>query len=332
MRVALRRHLSTFLIAAVTAAVTAGGPALAAAVRDGLNADQVDSRDAVGAGSTINARKGNLVATSGTTGRLPNNIIATAPDAEKLDGLNSSAFQRKFKRTIVVSPVGTEIQNGNALRSALNSIPSTGPTQPVPRQSWLLHLEPGAYQLTAPLNMRSYVDIEGSGTESTIIQCACVTDSELTTGVVRGAEGAALRDVYVVNSVSSGHAAGFVINNASTRLDNVTIAASAPEGTSAAGVVARGDASLRVFNSAVSGNVPGVPPLASIGALAFGTSTIRLINSQAFGYYAVGKGLDTNGKIRVATSMLSGDVLGTAVCVGAYDDQFVALPDSCRHP
>lgn len=91
---ALRRHTTTMLIAMVTAAVTAGGPALAAAVAQAVNADKVDGKHAVAAGASVANRKGKLVATSGKTGRLPNNIIAKAPNADKLDGVNSTGFLR----------------------------------------------------------------------------------------------------------------------------------------------------------------------------------------------------------------------------------------------
>ena len=87
----LRKHLPTIAIAIVTAAVTAAGPSMAAAAFDALNADKVDGKHAVGAGASVNKRKGKLVAT-GTNGRLPNNIIAKAPDADKLDGKDSTAF------------------------------------------------------------------------------------------------------------------------------------------------------------------------------------------------------------------------------------------------
>lgn len=52
----------------------------------GGNADTVDGKHAVGAGASVTRRRGKLVATSGTTGRLPNNIIATAPDSARLGG------------------------------------------------------------------------------------------------------------------------------------------------------------------------------------------------------------------------------------------------------
>jgi len=73
---------------------TLGGPAVSAvsAVFDAQNADKVDGKHAVGAGASVSSRKGKLVATSATTGRLPNNIIAKAPDAGLLDGFDSTKF------------------------------------------------------------------------------------------------------------------------------------------------------------------------------------------------------------------------------------------------
>lgn len=84
----LARDLRTVVVA-VVAASAVSGPAAVAAVYV-ANADKVDNKHAVGAGATVDSRKGKLVATSPTTGRLPNNIIARAPDADRLDGLDSS--------------------------------------------------------------------------------------------------------------------------------------------------------------------------------------------------------------------------------------------------
>lgn len=82
MRIFMRRHLTTMLVAVVTAAVTAGGPALAHGVQHALfahDADKVDGKHAVGAGAKPAARAGKLVATN-KAGQLPNNIIAAAGD------------------------------------------------------------------------------------------------------------------------------------------------------------------------------------------------------------------------------------------------------------
>jgi hypothetical protein len=77
------------LLAVATACLVAGSVVPAAAVIV-ANADKVDGFHAVGSGATIDARKGKLVATSSSTGRLPNNIIKKAPDAAKLGGVNAA--------------------------------------------------------------------------------------------------------------------------------------------------------------------------------------------------------------------------------------------------
>ena len=80
----LGRDARTVVIAVIAASVVAGPSAAAAAYV--ANADKVDNKHAVGAGATTTARKGKLVATKSTTGLLPNDIIAKAPDAGMLDG------------------------------------------------------------------------------------------------------------------------------------------------------------------------------------------------------------------------------------------------------
>ena len=68
-----------------------------------------------------------------------------------------------YARTILVSPVGTDIQAGTALLSALDSI-----TDASAAKRYLLKLEPGNYNLVRNrLSMKPFVDIEGSGPQST---------------------------------------------------------------------------------------------------------------------------------------------------------------------
>jgi hypothetical protein len=118
--------MRTVVVAVVAASVVAG-PTAAAAVYV-ANADKVDNKHAVGAGATRAARAGKLVAT-GSGGLLPNNIIAKAGNADRLDGKDSSelgvnAYQRvtaqsTFDSTAhkVVSatcPAGTRVVGGGA--------------------------------------------------------------------------------------------------------------------------------------------------------------------------------------------------------------------------
>lgn len=95
MSTSLRSHVTTVLVAGATALLVSGAPAIARSagsmVRAG-DADTVNGFGAVGCHANIANRSGNLVATCADTGRLPNNIIAKAPDSALLDGLDSTAF------------------------------------------------------------------------------------------------------------------------------------------------------------------------------------------------------------------------------------------------
>jgi len=70
-----------------------------------------------------------------------------------------------YKRTILVSPVGTALQNGTALRNAFASIKDAASDK-----QDLLKIEPGSYDIgTTALAMKSWVDVEGSGNSRTLI-------------------------------------------------------------------------------------------------------------------------------------------------------------------
>ncbi len=88
----IRRHLPVAITAAVVCTMFAGGPTVAQAAFDAVNADKVDGKHAVAANAALTQRAGKLVATN-TSGRLPNNIIATAPNAAQLGGKPPSAYK-----------------------------------------------------------------------------------------------------------------------------------------------------------------------------------------------------------------------------------------------
>lgn len=112
----------------------------------------------------------------------------------------------RFARTLVVSPVGTPLENGAALRQAAGSIAGSA------ANPYLLHLEPGVFDLgTTGLVLPAHVDVQGSGTGATSIACAC--GSAANTSIDPGAIGAAalrqganteIRSLTVRNS--GGHA------------------------------------------------------------------------------------------------------------------------------
>jgi hypothetical protein len=91
-----RISLIVSIVAAIIALVATAAPGVAQGVLAvaGLNADMVDGRHAVGFNAGVDNRRAKLVATNAVTGRLPNNIIAKAPDADMVDGHHANGLTR----------------------------------------------------------------------------------------------------------------------------------------------------------------------------------------------------------------------------------------------
>jgi hypothetical protein len=125
-------------------------------------------------------------------------------------------------RTVLVSPVpGDSVASGTALRNAL-----TGISSPSSTNRWLLKIEPGIYDIvTTPLQMRSWVDIEGSGIGVTTVRGS--VDSSLNSdGTINGADNAELRLLTVEAQSNSSIAIANAV--ASPRFYRLRLIATAP--------------------------------------------------------------------------------------------------------
>jgi hypothetical protein len=126
----IRENAKLVIIAVFCLVVGLSAPAVSATVQHALYADKagkVDGRDAVGAGASTAQRSGKLVATSATTGRLPNNIIAKALDAAKLGGFTGAQL-----RTVTVPTGGMYVSAPAALDSTGITMPhQAGPPFPI---------------------------------------------------------------------------------------------------------------------------------------------------------------------------------------------------------
>jgi hypothetical protein len=131
-----------------------------------------------------------------------------------------------YRRTIVVSPIGTAVENGTALSNTLARITTASATNP-----YLLHIEPGVYDLiTGTLQMKSYVDIEGSGEDVTTITAAGTTllqgnDPLWPKSTLSGADNAELRFLTVRNTGGNENAVAIYNRETSPRLTHVTVIA-----------------------------------------------------------------------------------------------------------
>jgi hypothetical protein len=190
-----------------------------------------------------------LFADIGQNGCLPGQVM-------KWTGAGWSCTNA-YVRTVIVSPVGTPLENGTALLVALKGIADAEEGNP-----YLLKIEPGRYDLgSQSLAMKQWVDIEGSGELGTTITASGHTTS--TTGTLVGADDAELRFLTVENSGGNAYAIAVYNGDTSPRLTHMTALASGGVGYNCA-----------VENIATDSTSP-TPSMENVTAIASGGTTAK---------------------------------------------------------
>jgi hypothetical protein len=310
------------VVALVALLIAASGAAVAAIPSsDGtINACR-DTR--TGTLRVINAEGGQRCTTKETQLAWKDGITAKVADSEKLDGRDSTDFAKAYKRTVVVSPVGTDTDNGQALLNAFSGITDASATKP-----YLLYIEPGTYDLgTGWLQMKEHVDIQGAGELQTLITRSTPSTGCTSVGsTVSGANNAELRFLTVQNMDGSNTGCPIAIFNdsASPHLTHVTAEASGSDAFDI-GVFNSGNSSPTMTDVTVT--TPGEAELGrSVGVFNEGASSLTIRQSKLTGERAlwiVNAG-STPGVIKVALTQLEGEVLNfgggsTLRCFNNYD-------------
>jgi hypothetical protein len=252
---------------------------------------------------------------------------ATNLDADTLDTLNSTDFAAAYKGTVVVSPVGTDAQNGTALFNALSDITDASATQ-----KYLLYIEPGTYDLGSnSLQMKQHVDIQGAGELQTIIRSQISTPTFCSNvGTVRGASNAELRFLTVSNTGAEECDVGIFNSGASPRLTHVTV-----ENTGAGAV-----------NIGVLNQFGASPTMTNVTATASGAinQNYGVYNKETFGEVPNSSNFPTikqsklsgttnslwqsDGTAKIALTQLVGPIRkdsGTLQCFNNYDENLAAV-------
>jgi hypothetical protein len=131
-------------------------------------------------------------------------------------------YYAKPIQTVHVHPVpGNHTASGTNLLNALAAITNASSTK-----HYVLKLEPGIYDVgSTPVQMKDYVDIEGSGQKATVIKGSGAPTQDA--GVVQGAHQAELRDLQVDCTADTAPTcvAVFVPDDVETFLRDVTLLA-----------------------------------------------------------------------------------------------------------
>jgi len=128
------------------------------------------------------------------------------------------ASGKRAKKTVLVSPKSTETASGTALLNAMSGISDAGETNP-----YLIIIEPGVYNIgTNSLQMKSYVDIQGSGENVTTITG---TVNGQYSGVLVGADNMEVRFITIKNTNTGTYTRAIINSAASPMITNVTATA-----------------------------------------------------------------------------------------------------------
>lgn len=244
-------------------------------------------------------------------------------------------------RTIVIGPLTTGPDTCDDLLGVLDRITDASASNP-----YLIKLEAGVYDCgTDQVVMKSFVDIEGSGEEATVIR-GSIDDGS---GVVSVSADAELRFLKVENA-NDGPAATAVLCNAGARMTHVTAQATNGMGN-AFGIFILGTTVLRHVVAVADGALQAVaieihadgtelinvkagatttllPITSAVVISSAGTTTVR--NSVLSSNPAITA--DTGETVNLVATQLDGgrESTGTFNCVGAFDGAFAALDSSCN--
>jgi hypothetical protein len=217
-----------------------------------------------------------------------------------------------YKRTIVVSPVGTNAQNGAALLAAVASV------NPTATSPYLITIEPGTYDLGShTLGLKAFLDVEGSGLNTHVTSASTAT--------IQGANYSEIRDLDVLNSLTAASTPAIGINGGGShdfRLQDVHATGYNTAGLGVGLLVNGGNGNgTMVVNSTVTGDGgAGMPSGVLVQSDPSNPGFLQMDNSVANGYGFNGGGVGVNvvGAQNAAQIRWS-DVWGAAASIRAAD-------------
>jgi hypothetical protein len=222
---------------------------------------------------------------------LTNDGTGSGLDADLLDGLHASTFQRHYANVIVVAKSGGDY---TTITAALNSITTASDTN-----RYLIQVMPGIY--TERVTMKQYVDIEGAGELTTKITFTGGSTQNSGAATLVGAGEAELRFLKVENTGGNAYAIAIYNSSAAPRLTHITAIASG--GTAD---------NIGVYNDNSSPRMTNVLAGASGGTNTYGVyndnSSPRMTNVVA----NASEGTGNYGVANIASTLTMDNVTATA--------------------
>jgi hypothetical protein len=250
----------------------------------------------------------------------------------------------------IVAPTGGDFSDPYVAMSTHSSWcpnPSANPC--------LLKIMPGVYNIgTSSVQMQSYIDIEGSGENTTIIQGSI--DNPVS-GIVNGASNSEIGFLTVKNTGGGTNAIAIYNSGASTKITNVTVTATGAVHNNYA-VVNQNSSSPSLLNVAVTAsggiisigvhNVDSSATMFNVTAIGSGgANNIGVANNSTSGLYAVtiqnsvisGSSYTVSNSDNAtitthvgSTQLISGhspSTYGSVTCAGVYNVNYTFSANTC---
>jgi hypothetical protein len=204
-----------------------------------------------------------------------------------------------YRRTLIVNQILTgnppqpdPLASGQRLVALLGEISGNASDNP-----YLLHLEPGIFDLgPGTLNLKPFVDVEGSGEGVSVIRGAS------TGAVIEGADDVELRFLTVEHAAGGANSVALDLSGDATRLTHVTALATGGAGANHA-ITSAGNGAVFTEVTAVAAAPVGGN---AIAIYVTGDAVLRQVTAKAQG------GTSSSAIVATAGALLAEDVTATA--------------------
>jgi hypothetical protein len=206
-----------------------------------------------------------------------------------------------FTRTVVVGPVGSPSENGDALLDMIGDLPNPASAG----EGWLVQIEPGLYDVgPSPVAIPRWTTVRGSSTTLTVIRGTLCGSASGQKATVMLADGAELRDLTIENTCASASDAGraLIILSGSSNVRVSRVTATEDGGASCSAVLNQGSATVM---ERVVGRVPACDGSA-VGIGTVGANALLLdCEGSAVGFSSA-QGLSIAGRAWVERGVFAG--------------------------
>ena len=237
----------------------------------GLNADTVDGQHASDFASAVHTHSQAQV-----TG-----LDAALAGKSDVTHNHDTLYQQKYGKVAVVAQTGGDYTNPAV---AMNDVTSWCGT-PSASNPCLLKIMPGVYNVGSnPVQMKPYVDVEGSGINITKIN-GNVTSPNGTSGLINGASNSEIRLLTVQNTATVGTVIGIRNFGGAFQINNMSIIASG--GVITIGIIVDNNTNAIIKNTAVTADGTGSVQSISIYYSSATLTDVQVTTANGFNSFGI---------------------------------------------